>query len=52
MLLAERLREEHLGEIRRMHRDPDVMATLGVPDDIKLDFRVKETGTPVRLCRP
>jgi [ribosomal protein S5]-alanine N-acetyltransferase len=28
-LLAERLREEHLGEIRRMHRDPNVMATLG-----------------------
>lgn len=28
-LLAERLREEHLGEIRRMHQDPRVMATLG-----------------------
>src|SRR5215210_5618541 len=28
-LLAERLREEHLREIRRMHRDPSVMATLG-----------------------
>jgi [ribosomal protein S5]-alanine N-acetyltransferase len=28
-LLAERLREEHLGEIRRMHLDPSVMATLG-----------------------
>ena len=28
-LLAERLREEHLGEIRRMHHDPRVMATLG-----------------------
>jgi ribosomal-protein-alanine N-acetyltransferase len=28
-LLAERLREAHLGEIRRMHLDPSVMATLG-----------------------
>ncbi|HEX2181034.1 MAG TPA: GNAT family N-acetyltransferase [Rubrobacteraceae bacterium] len=28
-LLAERLREEHLPEIRGMHRDPRVMATLG-----------------------
>ena len=28
-LLAERPREEHLGEIRRMHHDPRVMATLG-----------------------
>ena len=28
-LLAERLREEHLGEIQRMHRDPNVIATLG-----------------------
>ena len=28
-LLAERLREEHLPEIQRMHRDPRVMATLG-----------------------
>ena len=28
-LLAERLREKHLGEIRRMHQDPRVMATLG-----------------------
>jgi hypothetical protein len=23
----------------------------GTSGDIKLDFRVKETGTPVRLCR-
>ena len=28
-LLAERLRDEHLGEIRRMHQDPRVMVTLG-----------------------
>ena len=28
-LLAERLREEHLPEIQRMHSDPRVMATLG-----------------------
>ena len=28
-LLAERLREERLPEIQRMHRDPRVMATLG-----------------------
>ncbi len=28
-MLAERLREEHAGDIRRMHRDPRVMATLG-----------------------
>ncbi len=28
-LHAERLREEHAGEIRRMHLDPRVMATLG-----------------------
>ena len=28
-LIAERLREEHLAEIQRMHRDPNVMATLG-----------------------
>jgi ribosomal-protein-alanine N-acetyltransferase len=28
-LVAERLREEHLGEIQEMHRDPRVMATLG-----------------------
>ena len=28
-LLAERLREEHIGEIQRIHLDPNVMATLG-----------------------
>jgi ribosomal-protein-alanine N-acetyltransferase len=27
-LIAERLREEHFDELRRMHRDPRVMATL------------------------
>jgi ribosomal-protein-alanine N-acetyltransferase len=28
-LLAVRLREEHIGEIQRIHLDPNVMATLG-----------------------
>jgi len=28
-LLAERLHEEHISEIQRMHRDPNVLATLG-----------------------
>jgi ribosomal-protein-alanine N-acetyltransferase len=28
-LSAERLRADHLGDLRRMHRDPRVMATLG-----------------------
>jgi RimJ/RimL family protein N-acetyltransferase len=28
-LVAVRLRDEHLGEILRMHRDPKIMATLG-----------------------
>jgi [ribosomal protein S5]-alanine N-acetyltransferase len=28
-LLAERLRGEHIEEIRRMHRDPEIMTTLG-----------------------
>jgi RimJ/RimL family protein N-acetyltransferase len=28
-LIAERLREDHLGDLCRMHQDPRVMATLG-----------------------
>jgi ribosomal-protein-alanine N-acetyltransferase len=30
-LIAERLRDEHFDELRRMHRDPRVTATLGPP---------------------
>ena len=39
-LIAERLSSEHLDELRRMHRDPRVMATLapaGAPNGLLSD---------------
>jgi len=44
-LIAERLREEHFDELRRMHRDPRVMATLGppgVPDGLLSDEETRQ----------
>lgn len=49
-LIAERLRHEHFAELRRMHRDPMVMATLA-PAGAKNGGVLSDEETQRFLCR-